>query len=39
MRTRVVCALHNCIQNNIEQKEKYISIGDENKVKCGTAHI
>ena len=37
MCTRVVCALHNCIQNNMEQKEKGICIGDENMVKCATA--
>ena len=36
MCTRVVCALHNCIQNNMEQKEKGICIGDENMVKCAT---
>ena len=28
MCTRVVCALHNCIQNNMEQKEKGICIGE-----------
>ena len=36
MCTRVVCALHNCIQNNMGQKEKGIYIGDENMVKCAT---
>ena len=36
MCTQVVCALHNCIQNNMEQKEKGICIGDKNMVKCVT---
>ena len=36
MCTRVVCALHKCIQNNMEPKEKGICIGDENMVKCTT---
>ena len=36
MCTRVVCALHNCIKNNMEQKEKGICIGGENMVKCAT---
>ena len=37
MCTRVVCVLHNCIQNNMEQKDKGIFIGDENiLLKCAT---
>ena len=39
MCTQVVCALHNCIQNNMEQKEKGICIGDENMVKCATVRL
>ena len=34
--TRLVCALHNCIQNNMEHKEKGICTGGENMVKCAT---
>ena len=36
MCTLVVCALHNCIQNNMKQEEKGICIGNENMVKCAT---
>ena len=36
MCTRVVCVLLNCIQNNMEQKEKGIYIRGESMVKCAT---
>ena len=36
MCTGIVCALHNFIQNNMEQKGKGICIEDENMVKCAT---
>ena len=33
------CVLHNCIRNNVEQKEKGIFIGDENIVNCATVRL
>ena len=39
MCAQIVCVLHNYTQNNMEQEEKGIFIGDENMVKCATDHI